>query len=153
MGNASPKKPLIWALVLAALVASCGRQDRPFCGPASLAALLRSTGRQVSYEDILKHCRHGGPTYSFEDLQLIGNEFGVKLAGYNMNLSRAKVTNARGILELRQGHFVALVGIGNGMARVYDPQSGANAPPEDWSFARLENEWTGRVLKLEPSSP
>ena len=141
-----PQAPLL-ALVLAAV--GCGPRPAAQCGVASLVNVLARAGRPVGYADLLRETRVEQGHTTFADLARAAGANGVGMRGYRLQSADALGSGDIGVVELTADHFVTLVGREGEALRIVDSPDGATRPPELWSAARLEAEWTGNVLLVE----
>lgn len=135
----------LWAILVAA---SCGGH-RPQCGLASLTAVLRSQGQDVSYEDLERARNSKNPVTSFRELRKLAAAHEVRLEGTRLTMSELQMQahpDAPAILELHTNHLVACLSVGRETAQIVDPRTPDDFEPVTWSLARLERQWTGRAL-------
>lgn len=85
---------------------------------------------------------------SFAELTEIASRAHLRAKGYQLAPSDLYQIHPTGVLELNNGHFVALVGFHKELAVIADPQRIGDDDTSEWSRARLENHWTGRILVI-----
>lgn len=127
---------------------------KPECGPASLYVALSSCGKKVSWQAVVGLLDPTGKhrIQSMEDLAEAANYFGVRTRGVQANLDWMQKQDCVAVLELKNCHFVALLGFKKSAPLISDPLFPGDKSTAIWSRAKLEDCWTGRALLFGPDN-
>jgi ABC-type bacteriocin/lantibiotic exporter with double-glycine peptidase domain len=120
--------------------------NQPQCGAYSLFRLLELSDSNIRYESV-RNALPRTQFVSFADLQRASAKLGLRLDGQQINIAALKVESPLGILALKNYHFVALLGYGSNGPIVADSSSMPWNRTATWSYARLEQEMTGALLR------
>ena len=117
------------------------------CGAACLGAVLAHYGRWVGLEELRTVCKVGRDGCTAADILEAAGRYGLKATGWRKEISELAELPLPAILFWEFNHFVVLEGIGDGVYRINDPDSGHRVIGEDV----FDRSFTGIVLLLEPT--
>lgn len=144
----SPLKAALTSIALTLLV-GCSQSEAPPCGPASLVVLGKAFGLSSADQEALTRAATRSPRMtSFAELTRIAAGVHLTATGFQLTPAELYLRQPKGILELNNGHFVALLGFRNDLPVIADPKRVGDDETSEWSRARLENHWTGRILVI-----
>lgn len=81
-------------------------------------------------------------------LAAAARRLGCDSVGRTATFDTLRETEHPAVVQLKNGHFIAVVGFCADSAEVVDAQFMGDLRSRAWSRARLEDEWTGRVLTI-----
>lgn len=137
--------------LLSTLLLGCQPRPLPQCGIASLYVLLEHYGLHVEYEELRRNARLVANRVTFAELSRLCRTYGIEAEGVQFGVLQLRRSKPCGILELRNDHLVALVAVGDTLT-ITDPKFPGDLSNEDWSYARLEDAWTGKMLVIRKRS-